>query len=174
MTKNIILIGFMGTGKTSVGRHLASLLGWNFIDTDDLIEKTEGKTINRIFQEQGEAYFRTLETKILDILADYNHFIIGSGGGIVMRDVNVEKLEKIGPLVLLSAQPEIILERLKDSNNRPLLKVENPFQKINELLNLRNSNYHDAADIEIDTSEISIDEVSREIIKKLGVINANS
>lgn len=162
----------MGTGKTAVGKHLAQLLGWNFIDTDILIEKLEGKSITRIFRENGEPYFRDLETKVIDILSDYHYFVVGCGGGMVLKPANAEKLKKIGPLVLLSARPEVILERIKEEKNRPLLQVDNPFQRINELLTLRNTTYHEVADTEVDTSDISVDEVGREILKKLEMNDA--
>lgn len=166
--KNIILIGFMGTGKTVVGRHLAALLKYNYLDTDDLIEKTEGLSVSNIFKQKSEGYFRNLESEVILTLVDYEKFIIATGGGIVLRRENVENLKKIGPLVLLSSRPEVIYERLKDDKSRPLLAGNNPLGKTKEILGQRTPIYESAADFEVDTSDISVDEAARQIIKTLG------
>ncbi len=166
--KNIILIGFMGTGKTVAGRHLAGLLKYNYLDTDDLIEKTEGLSISNIFKQKSENYFRNLETKVVLTLIDYENFVIATGGGIVLRRENVENLKKIGALVLLSSRPEVIYERLKGNKSRPLLSGDNPLGKIKAILGQRTPIYESAADFEVDTSDISVDEAARQIIKNLG------
>src|SRR3990167_4969688 len=110
---NIILIGFMGTGKSEVGKKLAAELGINYLDTDELIEKTEKQRISEIFKPKGEEYFRDLETKVLKTLQDYDNFVISAGGGIILREENVKSLKNIGPLILLWAEPEVIHERIK-------------------------------------------------------------
>lgn len=166
--KNIILIGFMGTGKTVVGRRLAGLLKYNYLDTDGLIEKTEGLSVSDIFKQKSEGYFRNLESEVILTLVDYEKFIIATGGGIVLRRENVENLKKIGPLVLLSSRPEVIYGRLKGDKSRPLLCGNDPLGKIKELLGQRTPIYESAADFEVDTSDVSTDEAARQIIKTLG------
>ncbi len=173
MKNNIILIGFMGTGKTVAGKRLASLLEFGYLDTDTLIEKTEGKAISDIFAQKGEEYFRSVETRVLDTLGQYNNLVISTGGGIVLREENVKKLKELGTIVLLTAGPDTIIERLKDDESRPLLKTPDRRKKIDEILSERNPIYEAAADFEIETSDISADEVARQIIKETK-INAKS
>lgn len=162
---NIILIGFMGSGKSEVGIKLAKELKMNFIDTDDLIEKAEGKSISSIFKDHGEEHFRNVETNILDTLSDYDNFVISTGGGIVLRKENVNKLKKLGPLVLLTAKTDVIIQRLKGVKNRPLLDVPDPKKKINEILEYRNPIYEGVADYKVDTSDANIDGATKKIIK---------
>jgi len=176
---NIILIGFMGVGKSEVGRRLSERLGYHFLDTDALIEETEEKKISEIFDEKGEKYFRDLETEVIKTLEDYDEFVISTGGGIVLREENVKILKELGPLILLSSAPHVIYQRLKDETDRPLLKEteevpssrskEVKLDKINELLSKRNPIYDKIADHKIDTSERTPSEVVEEIFEWLGI-----
>lgn len=138
---NIILTGFMGTGKSTVGRRLAQRLGWRFVDTDDLIERTAGKTISRIFAEDGEPFFRELESKIAKSLAQYSHYVIATGGGLVLRPENIAALEQAGRCVLLDASAETIYERTKRHSHRPLLQGPDPRGNIQNLLDQRRDAY---------------------------------
>jgi len=172
---NIILIGFMGVGKTEVGRKLAERIGYHFLDTDALIEETEGKKISEIFTENGEKYFRDLETEIIKTLEDYDEFVVSTGGGIVLREENVKALKEVGPLILLSSTPEVIYTRLKDEEDRPLIKAQaedkgaGKKEKIEKILNERNPIYKNVADYEIETSKMTIMQVVEEIINWLGI-----
>jgi shikimate kinase len=160
---NIVLIGFMGTGKSVAGQVLAHELGMRFLDTDALIEKTEKTAIGRIFGEKGEPYFRDLESRVIKTLQDYDNFVIATGGGIVLREENVRQLKEVGPLVLLWAEPEAIYERVKKEKHRPLLNVVEPLTEIKKLLALREPFYRRAADLEVETSKRSVDQVVEEI-----------
>ena len=157
----------MGTGKSDVGRRLAKELKMHFIDTDTLVEKAEGRSITSIFKENGEEHFRDLETKILDTLSDYDNFVISTGGGMVLRQENVDKLKKIGPLVLLGAKTEVIAKRLKGVKGRPLLDVPDPEKRIVEILEVRNPIYERIADYKVDTSEADLSEAAQKIIDYL-------
>lgn len=163
---NIVLVGFMGTGKTSVGVKLADALDMNFIDTDDLIEKNSHKSISDIFAHKGEEYFRNLESQVVDKVCKLKGYVIATGGGIVKREKNVEKLKTTGVIFCLSATPEIILQRTSDYNHRPLLQVEDPLSHIKKMLNEREP-FYACADYKIDTSNISIDQVVEKIINIL-------
>ncbi|OGC13571.1 hypothetical protein A3J90_06790 [candidate division WOR-1 bacterium RIFOXYC2_FULL_37_10] len=163
---NVVLIGFMGTGKSTVGKKIAERLGFSYIDTDEVIEKTEKKKISEIFNEYGEKYFRDLETEVIKTLQDYDHFIIATGGGMVLRDENVKMLKALGPLVLLYTNPDVIFERIKSVQNRPLIE-EDKLDKIKEILKQRDPIYSKVADFKVDTSLLAIDEVVDIILKEL-------
>src|SRR3989339_1091844 len=162
---NVVLIGFMGTGKSTVGKKIAERLGFSYIDTDEVIEKTEKKKISEIFNEYGEKYFRDLETEVIKTLQDYDHFIIATGGGMVLRDENVKMLKALGPLVLLYTNPDVIFERIKSVQNRPLIE-EDKLDKIKEILKQRDPIYSKVADFKVDTSLLAIDEVVDIILKE--------
>lgn len=165
--KNIILIGFMGSGKTTVGFKLSYKLRTPVEDTDKIIENREGKSIKDIFAENGEAYFRALETQILQELTGRQYTRIYSvGGGTPVKEENRKLLKECGTVVYLRNKPETIYERLKDDTTRPLLQCENPLEKIRELLASRKDAYEDCADIIIDTDEMSLEEVAECIADK--------
>ena len=166
MFKNIILTGFMGVGKTSVGTRLAKDLGYAFVDTDTLIEADQKITIAEIFSTFGEPRFRDVETRIiLQVLEDEGQ-VISTGGGAVIRDENRAAFKKAGLVVCLTARPEVIFERIKHETHRPLLQTPDPLSKIRELLAGREKFYHQA-DLIIDTSEKSVDDAVREIKEKV-------
>jgi shikimate kinase len=158
MFKNIIITGFMGVGKTSVGMQLAKDLGYDFVDTDDLIEADQNMTITAIFATQGEPYFREIESKIIGEVVQKESQVIATGGGAVIRDMNRDAFKKAGLVVCLTAGPETIYERIKHETHRPLLQTPDPKMKIKELLDSR-ARFYAQADVTIDTSEMSVEEV---------------
>ncbi|WP_022774120.1 shikimate dehydrogenase [Butyrivibrio sp. AE2015] len=168
---NIVLEGFMGSGKSTVSELLSEELMLELIDTDEVIEDTEGRTINEIFETEGEASFREMETDLLEAI-DSDHwreFVISLGGGMPVKEENRELLRKIGKVVYLRAKPETIFERVKDDDKRPLLKTEDPLAKIKDLLEERAAFYEDVADMIIDTDGKTPLEITKEIIDKLGL-----
>jgi len=135
--RNIVLFGFMGTGKTRVGRAVAERLGMTYVDLDDLIEAREGTTIFEIFATKGEPYFRRLETEVAAEAARLEGHVIATGGGVVLNEENIHALEQTGVGICLNATAEEILERVKHETHRPLLAIEDPLSKIRELLAYR-------------------------------------
>lgn len=164
---NIILIGFMGTGKSAVGHALAGQLGLRYVDTDALIENEEKQSINDIFAQKGEAYFRDLETKILKKLQSSDNCVIAAGGGMVLRAENVKMLGALGPVILLQASPAVIYGRVKNEKNRPLLNVPDPAAEISKILEKRKTAYAQAADFTLDTSSLNVETAAQEVIKWL-------
>lgn len=167
--KNIILIGFMGSGKTTVGFKLSYRLRTPVEDTDKLIERREGKTINQIFAEKGEAYFRQRETELLEEIKDRTYTrIVSVGGGTPVNPVNRQLLKQCGTVIYLRAKPETIYERVKGDTARPLLRCEDPYARICELMAERGEAYEECADVIVDTDGISIDEVLNRIVSAVG------
>jgi 3-dehydroquinate synthase len=165
----IVLTGFMGTGKTSVGKELSKKLGYRFIDTDVLIEEREGMPISMIFKKKGEDYFRKLEEATVEEVSRMNNVVIATGGGVIKNRRNVDNLGRRGILVWLKADAEIILKRVMlEGGKRPLLDVEEPLKEINRLLAERLPLYKQA-DTSIDTNYITPEETAEEIIEKLGL-----
>lgn len=164
--KNIVLTGFMGTGKSGVGRILAKKLSYILIDSDAEIEKEQKMSITDIFKQHGEAIFRDIESDIIKRLSDMENVVISTGGGAVLRESNIENLRKKGVIVCLTASPETILRRVEHSNERPLLHVDNPLQKIKELLNSREQYYRNA-DITISTEGKGLREIASEVLEKV-------
>jgi shikimate kinase len=164
--KNVVLIGFMGTGKSSVGKLLAYRLGKSFIDIDAKIEKQMGMTIPEIFSQFGEVTFREKEAAVVAKIARYKNAVIATGGGVVLNPRNMELLRQKGVIVSLAASPEIILERTSRRPTRPLLQCESPRQVIEEMLEKRRPLY-EQADIQIETSVATPYEVTEQIIQYL-------
>lgn len=168
MKSSIALIGFMGTGKTAVGRALAKRLGKKFIELDALIEKRAGKSIPEIFAQDGEIAFRELEIEAAKQVAGRKNAVIACGGGIVLNKINIDRLKQKCVIVYLQATPGMIWQRVSKSvGGRPLLDVDNPRLRIRELLKFRRPLYEHAADITVDTSELDVDEVIEEIGERL-------
>jgi shikimate kinase len=161
--RSIVLIGFMGTGKSAVGRLLASQEGWPRFDTDEMIATTLKMPISEIFVRLGEEQFREQETAVLETLEVVQPSIIVTGGGAVMRSRNVARLRELGSLVCLTADPPTLLKRLGRRSNRPLLRTENPAETMRALLREREPFYHEAADFTVDTSALSHDQVAQSI-----------
>lgn len=160
---NIVLIGFMGTGKSSVGKRLAAELGFEFIDTDREIEKVTGLSIVQIFDQYGEVRFRSEETLMAKRVASMRRAVISTGGGIVLNQDNVTELKATGVLIQLSAHPSVVWSRVSRRTHRPLIKKDITEQMIAELMAARNPHYN-CADYSVDTSEKSIIEVGEDII----------
>lgn len=163
---NLILIGFMGTGKSALGRVLAGELGYEFIDTDLVIEADCGKRITQIFQEEGEAFFRSLENELARKLSRADRKVIATGGGWVLNPENLSLSRINGFIIALIARPEIIYERIKNETHRPLLAGPDPLTKICRILGEREKLYRDA-DLVVDTSQGVPEEISQRIIQEL-------
>ena len=163
--KNIILVGFMGTGKSAVGRLLARRLKWPFLDLDKKIEKDAGRSIAEIFTAEGEAGFRRLEAKAVQDVVGLQSHVIATGGGVMCDEKNVEALKGSGFLVCLTASPEMILERTAPTlSSRPLLSGGDPRERIQALLALRTP-FYAKADATMDTTNRTLQDVAEEILK---------
>ena len=161
---NIILTGFMGTGKTTLGQLLAKKIGYEFIDTDTLIETQIGQTISDFFQTQGEAAFRKLESELVENLAQKQGLIIATGGGLVLNPNNVAMLSETGKIICLTASPEEILARVsKQQAVRPLLQGQDPLEKISRLLQQRASVYRQFP--QFSTSKLSREELLNRLVR---------
>ncbi|MFQ5580241.1 MAG: shikimate kinase [Nitrospiria bacterium] len=173
--KNIVLFGFMGTGKSIIGRRLAVEMGYRFADTDQIIEERVHKRIDEIFAEEGEPRFRYYESETVRDVSGWSGYVISTGGGVPLQEENVKALSEKGILVSLKARPEVILKRVrKRAGKRPLLKEAQTLSRINSLLAERKP-YYDRAAISIDTSDIDVQESVRRIkIKVLEWMKENS
>lgn len=150
MNKNIILCGFMGCGKTTVGENLKKKSGMNLIDTDSYIEKTQGMTISEIFEKYGEDYFRDLEYNACRELSEKRGIIISTGGGALTFQRNVDVLRKTGTIVLIDVPLETLKERLKNDTTRPLLQRPDKDEAMKALYEKRMPLYTAAADVVVD------------------------
>lgn len=174
MKENIVLIGFMGSGKTSVGEYLSNQLSYSLVDTDQIIETESQMSISQIFSDRGEAYFRDLETKTVERLANsLQKHVISTGGGLPMRECNAEILKKLGFVVYLKIKKESVLRRLQGDQTRPLLAGEHVEEKVEKLLNDRDPIYEVSAHIVVAVDELkdgvfvdrSFKEIAEEIIR---------
>jgi len=161
--KNIVLIGFMGTGKTALGRRLAQRLGREFIDTDAEIERVTGKTVAQIFAQDGMTRFRSEETLLVRKLAGRKGLVISTGGGLVLNPENVLTLKENGVLIALTAAPEVIYQRVKSKIDRPLLLKGELKERIVNLLKEREGVY-DVAEYTMDTGVLGQEEAVERII----------
>jgi shikimate kinase len=164
MAKNIVLIGLMGSGKTTIGKALADRTGREFADTDELIVEKDSRPIKQIFAENGEEFFRNLETKVIEEVSKQENFVISTGGGAVLRDENIDFLKENGVLFYLYAPAEVIWERVKDDKDRPLLNVDAPIELLKRLQQEREP-FYGKADFKINTHEHSIEEIVDKIIE---------
>ena len=169
---NIVLVGFMGTGKTAVGRLLAKSLKMKYISTDELIEDRERRSIKDIFEKSGEPYFRRIEKEVIKKVSQLDRFIIDAGGGVVLAEENMDNLKKNAKIICLKASANTILERTKRYRHRPLLNITDPRAKIEELLQARAPLYA-RADFCLDTNNLTPEQVVNEI-KRLINENAGS
>ena len=161
---NIVLIGFMGSGKSTISSALNKMYGMDIIEMDQVIADREGMSISEIFEVHGEEYFRNLETELLRELQNHKGVVISCGGGVPMRDENVVEMKKNGKVILLTASPETILERVKNNHDRPLLENNKNVDFIAELMEKRKSKYEAAADIVIRTDGKNASEICEEIM----------
>lgn len=163
---NVYLIGYRGTGKTSLGRILSIKLNQIFVDTDDLIVESEGMLIPEIFKQKGEEYFREIEHNILEDISQRNDMIIATGGGMVIREDNRDLLKNTGTCILLTADPEIIFQRISGDKNRPsLTNHKSELDEIKTMLDRRNNWYLETAQLSIDTGKNDI-KTCIQLIKK--------
>lgn len=171
MKSNIYLIGFMGTGKSTISRHLSLITGYEEIDADYEIARQEDMRIPEIFEKHGEVYFRNLETEFLHTMQKNTHHIISCGGGMVLRKENVKLMKENGIIVLLTANPETILKRVKNSRERPILNGHMNTKYIENLMGERQEYYEAAQDIIIPTDEREPEEIALELKNKLEYSN---
>ena len=168
MKTNIALIGFMGVGKTAVGKALAGKLDKKFIELDSLIKQKAGKTIPEIFKQDGEIAFRELEIAVTKEVAKGKNQVIACGGGVVLNKINIDRLRNESIIVYLTASPKVILKRVSGGGmERPLLEASNQALTVQGLLTFRKPFYERAADIKIDTSKLDVESIVEQIINKL-------
>lgn len=168
MFNNIVLIGFMGSGKTTLGRYIAQEKGMRFIDTDELIESKEGTSINQIFADKGEGYFRNLETDVIrELVSSESNCVISVGGGLPVREINRELIRKLGICVYLRTDRDELVRRLKGDRNRPLLAGGELENKIDTLMAQRKSIYEETAHITVDTDRLSKKAMTEKIVESM-------
>jgi shikimate kinase len=165
--QSIVLIGFMGVGKSSTGKALARKTGLPCFDTDEIVAGRFGLLVTEIFARFGEEKFRDAETEALGQLSLATPAIVVTGGGIVLRPENVKILRALGRVVGLEADEETLFRRISRRANRPLLQTENPRATLLELLRVRDPLYRAAADVRLDTSRLTHDEVADEVLKRI-------
>ena len=170
---NIFLIGFMGAGISSISDYLKNALAMDVVEMDQCIVERQGMSISDIFETYGEEYFRELETNLLIEMQSQSNVVVSCGGGVPMRERNVVEMKKNGRVVLLTAKPETILERVKDNHDRPLLDNNKTVPFIADLMEKRRAKYEAAADIVIETDGKSELEICEEMIHRLREADAN-
>jgi len=164
--ENVILTGFMGCGKSSLGIRLSYKMKMPLLDTDKLIEKKQGCTISELFKEQGEERFRELETECLKEIGTHKgSYVISTGGGLPVREENRRLLKELGMVVYLRIKPETVYERLKEDTTRPLLQGENPMERIKKLMEERSEFYEECADLTMDVDGVDTDDILSEITR---------
>ena len=163
--RNLVLVGFMGTGKSAVGRRVAALAAAPFLEMDAELERRAGKSISRIFAEDGEPAFRDQEAQLAEEWGRKQGAVISCGGGVVLREANLRALEANGLLVCLTARPEVILARTARAAKRPLLAGENPEQKIRDLLAARAPLYAKIP-VQLDTSDLGPEELAAQVLAR--------
>lgn len=161
--RNAILFGFMGTGKTVVGKEVARRLGMKFVDMDDVIEEKEGCSISEIFAQKGEQHFRRVESKVARSLSQQEGLVIATGGGVVLNQGNLDALQSSGTAVCLTASPEVIYNRVKHETHRPLLMDDDPLSRIRSLLDYRDPFYAKVKH-KVDTSDLTVEGVVERIL----------
>lgn len=165
---NLVLIGFMGSGKSTVGVRLSYQLRYTVEDTDRLIEARAGKTVSEIFAGEGEEAFRQMETQLLEKLAENRgQHIYSAGGGTPVRAVNRPLLRKLGTVIYLRARPETIYDRLKNDTTRPLLQGDDPMGRIRRLMKEREEAYTETADIIVDVDGLSMEDILDQILEAM-------
>ena len=171
---NIVLIGFMGAGKSTISDFLKTVFAMDVVEMDQIIAEREGMSISDIFETYGEEYFRNLETELLIEMQSRKNVVISCGGGVPMRERNVVEMKKNGRVVLLTAKPETILNRVKDNHDRPLLEGNKNVDFIAELMEKRREKYEAASDIVIETDGKDRLEICEELVHSLRALDAES
>ena len=164
---NIVLIGFMGAGKTTISDYLSTMFDMDIVEMDQVIAEREEMSISDIFATYGEEYFRNCETELLKKMQSRKNVLISCGGGVVLRECNVEQMKKNGRVVLLTASPEEVYERVKDSDDRPVLAGRKNVKGIAELMEARREKYEAAADIIVNTDHKTVLQVCEELVQRL-------
>ena len=164
---NIVLIGFMGAGKSSVSEYLSAVFAMKGVEMDQVIANREQMSIPDIFDAYGEEYFRDRETELLVEMQSHRNTVISCGGGAALRERNVEEMKKNGRVVLLTASPETVYERVKDNDDRPVLNGRKNVKGISELMEQRREKYEAAADIVINTDNKTVLQVCEELVQRL-------
>lgn len=162
---NIVLVGLMGSGKSSVGRMAAHSLGFDFVDTDQLVIEAAGRSIPEIFAAEGETGFRQRETAALKSLESANRMVIATGGGIVTQPVNLPILKHLGFVVWLNASPETLYKRTAHSHDRPLLHNSNPAQVLRDLYHQRATLYQEVCNLKITTDDLALPDVAYGLVE---------
>lgn len=168
MIRNLILIGPMGVGKTTIGRQLAKQLKMEFVDSDHEIEERTGVAISTIFEIEGEAGFRKRETAMLQELLKRQNLVLATGGGAISSEVNRKNMRKSGTVIYLHAGVDTQLARTRDAKNRPLLDTDDPREKLEALMKVREPLYRQEADIAVNAEDRPPATVVREILRRLG------
>ncbi|MDE6364626.1 MAG: shikimate kinase [Lachnospiraceae bacterium] len=165
--ENIILIGYMGSGKTTVGKNIAKLKNYTFVDTDEMIVEQQQRSIKEIFATDGEQMFRDLETALLRqlVVEKREHMVISTGGGMPLREENRQLLSKLGKVVYLKASPATIYDRIKGDTARPLLQCEDPMKRIEEMLAAREPVYEEGAMLIVDVNKLRQSEAAEQCVK---------
>lgn len=166
MLPNLVLTGFMGCGKSTVGRRLSAITGHRFVDSDDLIVKAENKSIPEIFEQVGEAGFRDIEARIIENLVGIAGIVLSTGGGAILRESNRMALKKTGIIVWLDAEPDVLFERATRTSKRPLLQTSNPRESFDRLFAERRGIYESTADFRFDSTGIDHDAVARKLLEQ--------
>jgi shikimate kinase len=173
---NIVLIGYRGSGKTSVGKLIAKKLGRGFVDTDNLIIEKAGSSINEMVKEKGWPYFRDMEKDVIKELSGSDNLVIATGGGVVTNDINMDNLKANGIIIWLDVDVETVKKRLSRDNtskeNRPSLTGDNPVDEIGEVMEKRRPLYMKACNISIDTDKMNINDVADMVIKRVKTENS--
>ena len=169
---NIVLIGFMGAGKSTISDFLKTVFAMEVVEMDQIIAEREGMSISDIFETYGEEYFRNLETELLIEMQSKTNVVISCGGGVPMRERNVVEMKKNGRVVLLTAKPETILSRVKDNHDRPLLEGNKNVDFIAGLMEKRREKYQAAADIVIETDGKDKLEICEELVQRIRALDA--
>ncbi len=167
--RNISLIGFMGSGKTTVGRILADKLRFLLIDLDRVIELEEGRKINDIFKIYGEDYFRELEIKVIKKIYKNKNCVFACGGGAIKRKENMKIITENSVVIYLNISPRIALKRLSDVKDRPLIEVEDREEVVKEMISKRNNLYRKYAHMIISNDDIDPEKASNEILRRLNI-----
>jgi shikimate kinase len=166
MNKNIILIGMMGSGKTTIGKQLAEAMHYDFLDTDEtILEQTEYASITDLFNEEGEDYFRMLENDLLKKIQHLNKTIIATGGGMIINPENVELLRTMGEIIYLQSTVQNLVSHLDHHSDRPLINKKSMKKDLKKILNRRSETYIKSADIIINVEELTVEDIVNEIIK---------
>ena len=164
---NIFLIGFMGCGKSTVASKLNQMYGMHVVEMDQEISNRQKMSIPDIFEQYGEEYFRDLESNLLQEIQTGTNQVVSCGGGVVLRAKNVAEMRKNGRIVLLTAKPENVLRRVRENDDRPILKGRKTVKDITELMEARREKYEEAADIVVATDDKSVSVICEEIMQKI-------